>query len=71
MNTEVEDFIRNKLKEKLPLLTAVQLNVFYRTDELIESISIDKLEWALTQVNNTLKKNVDKEKIDKAAQGIN
>ncbi len=65
MQNEVSDFIRSQLKEKVLLLTDVQISVFKRCfshKDLLKDINIvidempnDKLDNALRLVNNTIK----------------
>ena len=66
MNKQLEDYARQKIKEGLSKLSEGHLAVFRRLyshensklsiDEIVDNMSEKKLDWALTQVQNSLKK---------------
>lgn len=66
MNNSVQDFVRNQLKSGLAKLPENWLFTFKRMyshdnleatiDEIVDNLQEDKLDWALTQVENSLKK---------------
>jgi len=70
MNKTIETFARKTLKVSVKQCTETQQHIFKRmyshnnldltTNEIINNISTDKLDWALTQVEITLKKNIVK-----------
>lgn len=66
MNKTIETFARNKVKEGLIRCTEGQRGKFRRMyghekpdcslREIVDSMPVEKLDWALTQLENTLKK---------------
>jgi hypothetical protein len=67
MNSELEKFARASLIEDLSLCTDKQESLFRRMysegnlelpiEEVVANLSTDKLDWAMTQVRNTLDNN--------------
>lgn len=70
MNAEIQNFARNLLKENLAKCTDKQQTFFKRMygnmdlsiAEVIDRMPEDKLDWAIEQVDHTLRKNQNKEK---------
>ena len=70
MNKEIKDFARIKIKEGLKVLPEGHQDMFRRMysyenldrpiDEIVDSISVERLNMALTQVNNSLNKMSEK-----------
>lgn len=58
MREDMQEFLRNKIKDGLSKCTIDQRKLFNRMYVSIEEIPADKLEWALTQVEKTIEKNV-------------
>jgi len=66
MNEELSTFARNFLKENLPKCTEGQIHVFkqmysptqldHSIDQMIDNMPDEKLDWAMSQIKNTLKK---------------
>ena len=66
MNEELSTFARNYLKENLVKLNEGQLNVFKQMyspvnpdrtiDQVVDAMPEEKLDWAMSQVQNTLPK---------------
>lgn len=66
MNTTIENIIRDKIKEGLSQLPESWGNMFKRMynkgnletsiNEVIDNMPTKKLDWALTQVENSIKK---------------
>lgn len=64
MNNELEKLARSLLKKKLKLLTPEQFMIFKRfyfhkkldieIKEAASTLPISKMDWALTQIDNTL-----------------
>ncbi len=67
MNEILEQFARQTLKDGLKKCTEEQVMVFKRMyshknleapiDEVVDKMPVDKLDWAMMQVQATLKKN--------------
>lgn len=68
MNHILQKFARDWLKEQLAKLPDSNVDIFKRMyspfaiaapiDRVIDQMPADKLDWAMTQVENTLKKEV-------------
>ena len=66
MNKTIEDFTRNTIKEKLALCTEGEqlffkrmyshLNLDKPINEVVDLMPLDKLSWALTQIEASLAK---------------
>jgi len=69
MNHIIEKFARNYLKENIQLCTEGEQHVFKRMYspknldinilQVVDKMSIEKLDWAMMQVEKTLKKNIN------------
>lgn len=64
MNEQLQDYARKTIKEGLTKLTEQSRKVFAKTygypglnstDEIVDNMSADKLDLAMTKVNNSLK----------------
>jgi len=72
MNTEVEDYARKLVLEKLQLVTNPQFIIFKRMysnknmdaskEDVAKSMNYAKIDHALFQLDNTIKKNKGNEK---------
>lgn len=66
MNKSVEEFYRTEIKNGLHKLKDEAQDIFKRMyahthptltiDEVVDKLQVEHLDWALTQVHNTLKK---------------
>ena len=66
MNDRVMEFIRFELKTGLAMLSETHRSFFKRMyshdnpdadiDDVVDSMPVEKLDWALTQVQNSLRK---------------
>jgi tRNA(Ile)-lysidine synthase TilS/MesJ len=66
MHTDVERYARNLLKERLALLEDKHHDIFRRmyshkdlskpVDRVVDDMEAGQLDWALSQVDNTLRK---------------
>jgi len=67
MNKEIEDFSRKLVLEKLEQVTDAQFIVFKRfyssknmeatKEQVAKNMNYEKIDWALTQLDNTITKN--------------
>lgn len=67
MNKQLEEYARKTLKEGLSKCTEGELNIFARMyshenqekhySDIVDDMDTDKLDWAMTQVQNSLDKN--------------
>ncbi len=67
MNTQIQEFARNSIKDGLSQCTEKQQLFFKRMyshedltvpiKDIVNKIPEDKLDWAMRQIENTLKKN--------------
>lgn len=80
MNKQLEDYARQKIKEGLSKLSEGHQTIFKRMyshensrlsiNEVVDNMQKEKLDWALTQVQNSLKKlQREKEGGEKDARG--
>lgn len=68
MNEQLQNFAREKLREGLAQCTDAQLIIFKRMyspknmnadiSEVVANMSDDKLDWAMQQVDRTVRKNL-------------
>lgn len=66
MNTELQTYARKTLKEGLALCTEAQQHFFKRMyahgdlelpiNDVVDNLEVDKLDWAMQQVQETLDK---------------
>ena len=66
MNKTIEEFTREEIKEKLKTLPQGNVNMFMRmyagnntnktVNEVVDEMPVEKLDWALTQIENSQKK---------------
>ncbi len=76
MNKKLEEFARSTLKYNLSCCSREEQKLFKRMyapmadislsiNEVVDGMEVDKLDWALTQVDNTMSDKKEKESIQK------
>jgi hypothetical protein len=70
MNSTIEKFTRQSIKDALAKCNGEQVHLFKRMyahkdlstpiNDVVDKMPIEKLDWALTQCETTIKKNAEK-----------
>lgn len=62
MRNDVQEFLRNKIRNYLSQLTEEQVKFFNRIYKSVEDVPVDRLELAADQCERTIKNNSERAK---------